>query len=313
MALPLDNTHFQYPDRKPRRLGTAWFGHISHYHLMIIMTDLHDQKSLKQEQYKNADRLQARIQLHQKFSTNPYGWFKWVFDQFDLSPKKKLLEIGCGSGALWLDNKDRIPPTWQVTLSDFSAGMVAESKRNLGDSSEQITYEVSDGRFAPFANQTFDAVIANHMLYHINQRQDALAEINRILKPGGTFFASTIGENHLKELSQIMADFNLSYRNYYSPALDPSGFTLENGFHQLSPWFEQIDIHRYPDALVVTDAEPLVGYILSMLSKSEIEGIRNDIENLSETFDKLIKQQGSIIIQKSSGIFVGRKRGIDHD
>jgi len=280
---------------------------------MIIMTDLYDQKSLKLEQYKNADRLKARIQLHQKFSTNPYGWFKWVFDQFDLSPKKRLLEIGCGSGALWLENNGRIPQTWQVTLSDFSAGMVEESKRNLDDSSKQITYEVSDGRFAPFANQVFDTVIANHMLFHINERQNALVEINRILKPGGTFYASTIGENHFKELSQILAGFNLSYRNYYSPALNPSGFTLENGAHQLSPWFEQIDIHRYPDALVVTEAEPLVGYILSILSESEIDGIQDEIVNLSKTFNKMIKQQGSIFIQKSSGIFIGRKRGTDYD
>jgi SAM-dependent methyltransferase len=280
---------------------------------MIIMTDLHDQKTLKLEQYKNADRLIARIQLHQKFSTNPYGWFKWVFDQFDLSPKQRLLEIGCGSGTLWLENIGRIPPTWQVTLSDFSAGMVRESKRNLDGSSKQITYEVSDGRLAPFANQAFEAVIANHMLYHINERQKSLAEINRILKPGGTFYASTIGEDHLKELSQIMAGLNLSNRNYYSPALNPSGFTLENGAHQLSPWFEQIEIYRYPDALVVTKAEPLVGYILSMLSESEIDGREDEFLKLSKTFDKMIKQQGSIVIQKSSGIFIGRKRGTDNE
>lgn len=280
---------------------------------MIIMTDPHDQKSLKLEQYKNADRLKARIRLHQKFSTNPYGWCKWVFDQFDLSPKKRLLEIGCGPGILWLENKGRVPPSWQVTLSDFSAGMVEESKRNLHESFRQITYEVSDGRFAPFANQTFDMVIANHMLYHINQRQEALAEINRILKPGGTFYASTIGENHLKELSQIMAGLKLKHRNYYSPALNPSGFTLENGSKQLSPWFEQIDIHRYPDALVVTETEPLVSYLLSMFSESEIDDLKDEILNFSTTLDKMIKQQGSIFIQKSAGLFIGRKRGTDYD
>jgi ubiquinone/menaquinone biosynthesis C-methylase UbiE len=280
---------------------------------MFIMTDHPDQNSLKLGQYKNADRLKARIQLHQSFSSNPYGWFRWVFDQFDVSSRLRLLEIGCGSGALWLENKGRIPPTWQVTLSDFSAGMVKESKHNLDEFSKQITYEVSDGVLVPFTNQAFDAVIANHMLYHINDRQKALAEISRVLKPGGILYASTIGENHLRELSQIMASLHLSYLYYYSPALNPSGFTLENGIHQLNPWFDSIDIHLYPDALVITESEPLVGYILSMLSDAEIDSNKDEILNLAEHIDRKIKQQGSVFIQKSSGIFIGRKRGTGYE
>lgn len=274
------------------------------------MPDLSDQRYLKLEQYKDASHLNARIQLHQRFSTNSYGWFKWVFDQFDLPPEANILEIGCGSGKLWSENLDRIPTVWHLTLSDFSPGMVRDAKMNIGQKRNSFTYEVSNGMAVPFPKETFSAVIANHMLYHFPNRNKAIAEINRVLQPDGCFFASTIGENHLKELSQIMAGFDETGSNYYSPALNPGGFTLENGTLQLAPWFNPIEIRHYHDALVVTEAKPLVAYILSMIPQADIIADDNFVAKLSLSINELINQHGSIYIQKSSGMFIGTKRGL---
>jgi SAM-dependent methyltransferase len=276
------------------------------------MPDQLDQRYLKFEQYKDASHLNARIQLHQRFSTNPYGWFKWVFDQLLLPPATHILEIGCGPGTLWLENQNRIPSGWHITLSDFSPGMVREARSNISSNLNRFTYAGSDGMAIPFPKETFGAVIANHILYHFTDRKKALAEISRVLKPEGIFFASTIGENHLMELSQIMADFTPTGGNYFSPALNPCGFTLENGTHQLTPWFDPIEIHHYPDSLVITETEPLVAYILSMVSGSKSTKVTSEINRLNRLLDKMIKQCGSIYIQKSSGIFIGIKKGMDN-
>ncbi len=45
------------------------------------------------DQYQNAKNLNARIQLHQRFSTNKYGWHRWVFDQFSFPPQSRILEL----------------------------------------------------------------------------------------------------------------------------------------------------------------------------------------------------------------------------
>ena len=45
------------------------------------------------QQYRNASNLDARMQLHQRFSTNKYGWHRWVFDQLRLPAKARVLEL----------------------------------------------------------------------------------------------------------------------------------------------------------------------------------------------------------------------------
>ncbi len=84
-------------------------------------------------QYGTSQNLAVRIDVHERFSTNPYRWMRWVFDHFDLPEPCRILELGCGVGNLWMENADRIRPTWAITLSDFSAAMLAKTKANLAD------------------------------------------------------------------------------------------------------------------------------------------------------------------------------------
>src|SRR6476661_8545769 len=93
------------------------------------------------EQYKTPLNLDARIQLHDRFSTNKYDWMLWVFDQFKLPATAQILEIGCGTGKLWHTNLHRIPASWTITLSDQSAGMLEQARQNLGDQAPRFCFE----------------------------------------------------------------------------------------------------------------------------------------------------------------------------
>jgi len=130
-----------------------------------------DPEYLKHDQYKDSSRLQARARLHSDYSRNPYGWFEWQFDLYrDLPEKARILELGAGVGWLWLRNRQRIPKGWNITISDFSAGMVAEQQTNLSRLPRPFQFEVIDIQNIDLPDQTFDAVIANHMRYHVPDR-----------------------------------------------------------------------------------------------------------------------------------------------
>jgi hypothetical protein len=64
------------------------------------MSKISDQDYLCSKQYKDDSNLSTRIRIHVNFSTNKYGWFPWVFDQFDFPGRVQILELGCGPGDL---------------------------------------------------------------------------------------------------------------------------------------------------------------------------------------------------------------------
>src|ERR1041385_7983252 len=226
-----------------------------------------NQKYLLDQQYKDASNLSARAQLHVRFSANTYGWQQWVFDQINVPDTANILEIGAGPAWLWAENLRRMPDGWNVTLSDFSPGMLDEARRNLGKDSQCFKFENFDAQAIPFDDASFDAVIANHMLYHIPDRAKAISEVHRVLKPGGWFYAGTNGENHLRELNDLVSRFDPVTRFWEGFSASHS-FTLENGAEQLAGLFATVTMERYPDALNDTKAEPLIAYILSCPAKS---------------------------------------------
>lgn len=80
-----------------------------------------------------------------------------------------------------------------------------------------------------------------------------------------------------------------------------SPFSLENGTEQLTAYFSSVTLHSYDDALVVTETEPLVAFILSSRAKEYLS--EGQIQTLRENIEQEIATNGSIYITKASGLF----------
>jgi ubiquinone/menaquinone biosynthesis C-methylase UbiE len=252
-------------------------------------------------QYRNASNLNARIRLHQLFSTNKYGWQRWLFDQFRFPPQGRVLELGCGTGLLWLENLDRLPRGVEFLLSDLSQGMLQQAQENLTSHAPAFQYKVMDAQSIPLEDQAFDVVIANHMLYHVPDRGQALCEIRRVLKPGGRFYASTLGKDNMKEMSDLVSRFDPQLAAWGNSLAD--AFNLENGAAQLRQTFARVDVKHYQDALEVTDAALLADYILS--GRIELPPARRS--DLADFVRQEIQARGGTFhIRKDGGLFEAR-------
>ncbi len=257
-----------------------------------------DQQYLKNDQYRDSSNLDARASIHQRFSTNSYSWFKWVFDALKKLPENaRILELGCGNGLLWKENVNRIPAGWNITLSDFSAGMLDAAWRNLVVTGRAFQFKEIDAQSIPFEEETFDSVIADHMLYHVPDRPKGIAEIKRVLKSGGRLFATTVGANHMKEMMDWYRQVHVS-RTWESMA---NPFVLENGMEQLTPFFSEVSLSRYEDNLLVTELEPIMAYIRSGIRVLELS--EEELAHLQQDLGKELKEKGRIFISKDSGLF----------
>ncbi|MBN1344023.1 MAG: class I SAM-dependent methyltransferase [Phycisphaerae bacterium] len=257
-------------------------------------------------QYADAGKLQARIDLHRRFSTNKLGWYRWVFDQLDVRGRCRVLELGCGPGRLWRSNCERIPPGWRIVLTDFSPGMIPEARRNVRRCNRPFALAVGDVQDLPFREGEFDAVIANHMLYHAEDLERALSEIRRVLRAEGRLYAATNGHDNLKELRemvrQVAPGLPFGDNVYVKP------FSLENGGRQLERHFSNVVRHDYENSLAVTEVEPLAAYVSSTFG-AESGFAPDQAAALRRLAAELIESDGVMQLTLSTGLFVAFRGG----
>lgn len=259
------------------------------------------ENSLK-AQYRNSTNISARIRLHRLFSTNKQGWFPWIYEQCRIADGMKILELGCGNGRLWLENKNHLPVNCKIVLSDISDGMIRDIRREQDLQDDRFSFAAFDCHTIPYEEESFDLVIANHVLFYCKDVNRVCSEVKRVLKPGGTFICGTYGAAHMKEVSHLVTEFDdriaLSGENLYDR------FGKENGAALLAPYFSDVAWRAYKDALEVTQAEPLIEYVLSC------HGNQNQyILEKYNKFRKFVEEQveKGFTITKDAGIFVGKR------
>ena len=252
-------------------------------------------------QYKNATNISARIRLHRDYSVNQEGWFPWLFSNLHLKPGMKILELGAGNGALWSQNIAKVSKNVTIVLSDISEGILADARKTIGDH-PQFQYSVFNAQKIPFADNTFDLVIANHMLFYCDDIPKALQEVRRVLKSGATFICSTYSQKHMHEITDLVQNYNanivLSSTNLYER------FGLDNGRQILQPYFKDISCHKYQDAIELSDSMPIISYILSC------HGNQNSIlldhyQDFKQYVEKQVKD--GFHITKDAGFFSCKK------
>lgn len=254
-------------------------------------------QGLLREQYGNTEKLAGRISLHEKYSVNPQGFGPWILSHYRFPEDARVLELGCGTGSMWKGQQALIGRCQELILTDLSPAMVAAAREALGEV-PPLRYAAADIQALPYADASFDAVIANMMLYHVPDLKKALGEVRRVLRREGRFYAATYGEHGLMErLCAILAPPGI---------LDESSksFTLQNGGELLAGFFSQVERFDYPDSLRVTEVEDLIDYLASLPSMK-----RNGLPPREELRRLLrAKMRGGVLeLPKEYGLFAAVK------
>lgn len=257
-----------------------------------------DEHVFVQSQYATSTNLEDRMQIY-SYSINEIDWPTWLFEQYTIAPKQKILEVGCGNGIIWKKNAAQLPQEVEIILTDQSEGMIETARKNLA-AFPQFRFQVMQIEDLHFEDNTFDLVIANHMLYHVPDLERALHEVRRVLKPQGKFVAATNSRNHQQELKDALLEFDPAC-GY--PKGDPMRFLLENGVQILDKKFSRIETHTFTNCLKIPAVQPIMRYLFSIFDGVKYLDLRPRVQELEQHLQTKM-QDGIFTLTGRSGIFV---------
>jgi SAM-dependent methyltransferase len=173
----------------------------------------------------------------------------WLFDELmPLPAGAVLVDIGCGPGPYIPEARKRVANGVVVAI-DLSLDRL----RQIDPPADPLQCDV-----ASLALRTGSATVAlaMHMLYHLPDIPRGVAEIRRVLEPGGTLYALTNSAHDMPELAELYIGCGLAGPE----GLGGLAFTAENGALQLRTAFEEVrTIELHDSSLVVTDPRAVVG------------------------------------------------------
>ncbi len=221
------------------------------------------------EQYAREDNLRARQSLYEETTGSDAREVLW--DAIASLRPRRVLEVGGGPGELAERMQHELHA--DVASIDVSPRMVELAR------ARRVAAEVGDVQALPFADASFETVVAAWMLYHVPDLDRGLAEIARVREPGGTLVAVTNSVDHLRELRGLI-DYPRGFEET---------FNRENGEEHLRRHFRRVERRDADGVVIVRDRTKLVAYRDSLSVES-----RPIPENVELPF--LVHRRSSIFV-----------------
>ncbi|RZU98800.1 bifunctional 2-polyprenyl-6-hydroxyphenol methylase/3-demethylubiquinol 3-O-methyltransferase UbiG [Spiribacter vilamensis] len=146
------------------------------------------------------------------------GRLSWMDRQFDWADQT-VLDLGCAGGFMAEALADRGA---RVTGIDPATEAIEAARAHARENNRSIDYDVGVGESLPYSDGRYDAVVCVDVLEHVQDLGQVLAEVYRVLKPGGRFLFDTINRNALARLATITVAediLRLLPRGTHDPAL----------------------------------------------------------------------------------------------
>ncbi len=235
----------------------------------------------------------------------------WTLDTIDWAGDEVILDIGAGTGSHYA-RLIKAQPDISYYAVDLSPNLLYLHPCNA----DRLAF--GDALKLPFADDCFDVVMANHVLYHLPDIDSCLTEIKRVLKPDGRVLASTDSLHTTPELQVLLrrAVILLSDNGaQVQPLAMPcDSFALENGTRILSRHFYAVVRHDLPRQLVFDEVDPALDYLESMRDLRQHE-LPSDVSwddmmlIMHQQMTQLLQLLGKLEINIARGALIASDRG----
>jgi ubiquinone/menaquinone biosynthesis C-methylase UbiE len=223
-------------------------------------SDRLDNPVLVQWEYASEERLRARNAIYRDLLEGADAEEEIFRAVAEVSPKR-VLDIGCGTGETAARIVDELGP--ELVAADSSARMVNLARERGLDA------RLADIQALPFDDAEFDCVVAGWVLYHVQNRPQAIQEAARVLRPGGRFVAATLAPDNFAEVWELLGvDWERDIT-----------FDRATGAAQLEPYFARVEQRDCDGTVVFPSADHLRRFITASMTRAHLSA---DVPELTE-------------------------------
>ena len=134
-----------------------------------------------------------------------------------IRPGDTVLECACGTGAI---SAAIAPACARVVATDYSEGMLKQARKKLAKYAN-VTVEQADITDLRYANDSFDAVVAGNVIHLLPEPGDALKELKRVVRPGGTIIVPTyvsLTDGANNPIPRLLSRLGVRFQEHFTPA-----------------------------------------------------------------------------------------------
>ena len=245
---------------------------------------------------------------------------EWVLDLVDLRAHSDVLDAGAGVGRFTIPIARRLAggPA-RVVATDLFSGMLETIARAGAEQGLTVETRVADIQALPFDADSFDLVLANHVLYHLPDIDRGVRELARVTRPTGTLVATTNAD----DIPVAVVDLHVAALRRIGIAAEPdepSTFSLRNGERVLREAYDDVRLHTFrdqqvfPDTAALASAYRLTGRFRAACREPQIEEshLAEAAEQVAEEWAD--RQGGRLVSPIVMGVFIGKGPtiAIDH-
>jgi len=269
-----------------------------------------DKTQLVNEFYANAEPLSVRIETHRRYSVPPVDLPAWALDRHLWRGDETVLDIGTGTGQ-YLAPLRRQVPRGRIIAGDLARGMLHDLRAKGVPGGACLLN--ADAEALPLADESCDAIIASYVMFFVPDIPGAVAEMHRILRPGGVLLAVTLAHVYMQELRTAInrALSALGASNETSMGTVSRRFDLDTGMAYLEQRWH-VTAHRLESEFVFPSVEPVLAYVNSMQTE-----FRDDLPP-NRTWDEFmavvraviqteLAVRGEFRVSKNAGVLIAVK------
>ncbi|MEW9532850.1 methyltransferase domain-containing protein [Microbispora sp. NPDC049125] len=206
--------------------------------------------------------LDGKQLAHNRYRTNPRSLIDHLVEQLELSGTETLLDIGCGNGFVLEHLRPHLADGHIVGL-DIAPGVLRAAEARLAGVATPCEWvEGSADDLSLFGDHAFERVIATYMMHYVPDIDRCLAEVRRVLRPGGRFVLTTDRTDSMVEMYEmhfaVLRDMDAPKRLF--KATPKARISLANGEEYLRRHFANVELRTWQDQLRFASAEAFMAF-----------------------------------------------------